>query len=84
VDQHPHEAGRPTDVAGIFVRAKGYHGLHEKLVDRFGQRVGEALSSFIASGLALCVSGLLAWLFKQPFIFPSLGPTAYLFFDTLC
>lgn len=28
------------------------------------------------------VSGLLAWLFKQPLIFPSLGPTAHLFFES--
>ena len=62
--------------------AEGYHDLHGKLVDRLGQRVGEALYSFVASGLALGVSGFLAWLFKQPLIFPSLGPTAYLFFES--
>jgi CBS domain-containing membrane protein len=27
------------------------------------------------------VSGLAAWLFKQPLLFPSLGPTALLFFE---
>lgn len=52
---------------------EGYHGLHGKLGDRIGQRVGEARYSLIASGLALGVSGFLAWLFKQPLIFPSLS-----------
>lgn len=61
---------------------EGHLGLHDKLVNRLGQRVGEALYSFVASGLALGVSGFLAWLFKQPLIFPSLGPTAYLFFES--
>jgi hypothetical protein len=32
--------------------AEGYHGLHGKLVDRFGSRVGEALYSLVASMLA--------------------------------
>jgi hypothetical protein len=45
--------------------AEGYHGVHEKLVDRFGTK-GDALYTFVACGLALAVSGLAAWLFKQP------------------
>jgi CBS domain-containing membrane protein len=60
--------------------AEGYHGVHEKLVDRFGTK-GDALYTFAACGLALAVSGLAAWLFKQPLLFPSLGPTALLFFE---
>jgi hypothetical protein len=60
--------------------AEGYHGLHEKLVDRFGTK-GDTLYTFVACGLALAVSGLAAWLFKQPLLFPSLGPTALLFFE---
>ena len=60
--------------------AEGYHGVHGKLVDRFGTK-GDALYTFVACGLALAVSGLAAWLFKQPLLFPSLGPTALLFFE---
>ena len=60
--------------------AEGYHGLHGKLVERFG-RAGDALYMFVACLLALAVSGLAAYLFKQPLFFPSLGPTAFLFFE---
>jgi len=62
--------------------AEGYHGLHGKLVDRFGERTGEAIYSLVASTLAVGVSAFLAWFFKQPLLFPSLGPTAYLFFES--
>jgi CBS-domain-containing membrane protein len=56
-------------------------GLHARLLGRFGARGGEAVYVFFASLLALGVSGLVAYLLKQPLIFPSLGPTAYLFFE---
>jgi CBS domain-containing membrane protein len=58
-----------------------YHGLHKRLVDRFGV-VGDAFYTFVVCLLALAVSGLAAYLLKQPFFFPSLGPTAFLFFET--
>jgi CBS-domain-containing membrane protein len=60
---------------------EGYPGLHGKLVERFG-RVGDALYAFFACLLALAVSGLAAYLLQQPLLFPSLGPTAFLFFET--
>lgn len=60
--------------------AEGYHGVHGKLVDRFGV-TGGALYTFVACLLALAVSGLAAYGFKQPLLFPSLGPTAFLFFE---
>jgi len=60
--------------------AEGYHGLHGKLVDRFGTK-GDAIHTFVACLLALAVSGLAAYAFKQPLLFPSLGPTALLFFE---
>lgn len=56
-----------------------YYGLHKRLVERFG-RGGEALYTFAACLLAMGVSGLAAYLTKQPLLFPSLGPTALLFF----
>jgi CBS domain-containing membrane protein len=58
----------------------GYHGLHGRLVDRLGVG-GDALYTFVACALALAVSGLAAYLAKQPLLFPSLGPTALLFFE---
>jgi CBS domain-containing membrane protein len=52
----------------------------QELVDRFGTK-GDALYTFVACALALGVSGLAAYVFKQPLLFPSLGPTAFLFFE---
>ena len=59
----------------------GRHGLHERLVRRLGERWGEALYTFASCLLALAVSGLAAYVTKQPLLFPSLGPTALLFFE---
>lgn len=61
--------------------AEGYHGLHGKLVDRFGTK-GDSLYTFVSCILAMAVSGLAAYLFGEPLLFPSLGPTAFLFFET--
>ena len=61
--------------------AEGYYGLHRKLVDRFGKG-GDAAYMFVACAVAMTVSGFAAFLFKEPLLFPSLGPTAFLFFET--
>lgn len=58
-----------------------YHGFHKRLVDSFGSAQGETIYTFVACLLALAISGLAAWLFRQPLLFPSLGPTALLFFE---
>jgi CBS domain-containing membrane protein len=63
------------------VAEQGHHGLHGRLVERFGSRVGEAVYAFVACLLALGISGLAAYLAKQPLLFLSLGPTALLFFE---
>ncbi len=60
--------------------AEGYYGVHEELVERYG-RAGAALYTFLACLMALAVSGLAAYLTKQPLLFPSLGPAALLFFE---
>jgi hypothetical protein len=66
---------------GVFLMAGGGEGgLHGRLVGRFGAR-GEAIHVFFASLLALGVIGSAAYLLKQPLLFPSLGPTAYLSFE---
>ncbi len=59
----------------------GYHGVHKTLVERFGVRSGETVYAFFTCLLVLGVSGLAAHAFKQPLLFPSLGPTALLFFE---
>ena len=56
------------------------HGLHERLIEGLGERWGEALYTFACCLLALAVSGLAAYVTRQPLLFPSLGPTALLFF----
>ena len=43
--------------------AEGYHGVHEKLVQRYG-KPGDALYMFVACVIALGVSGLAAHLTK--------------------
>jgi CBS domain-containing membrane protein len=60
---------------------EGRHGPHERLVEGLGERWGEALYIFAACLLALAISGLAAYLARQPLLFPSLGPTAFLFFE---
>ena len=43
--------------------------------------MGEALYTFVTCLIALAVSGLAAYVAKQPLLFPSLRPTALLFFE---
>lgn len=59
----------------------GNRGLRGWLTGRLGVW-GAALYVFFGSLLAIGVSGGISWLFKQPLLFPSLGPTAFLFFET--
>jgi CBS-domain-containing membrane protein len=56
------------------------YGLRERLYERLGTG-GEALYGFGACLLALSVSGLAAYFTREPFLFPSLGPTAFLVFE---
>ena len=53
----------------------------EWLVSRMGAG-GEALYAGLAALAAIAVSGLAAYWFKQPLLFPSLGPSVFLFFET--
>ena len=57
-----------------------HHGFHRLLVERLGERWGEALYTIVTCLLALAVSGLAAYAFRQPLLFPSLGPRALLLF----
>lgn len=53
--------------------------LHAWLLDRYGAR-GEALYMFVAGFLTIAISGLAAYLTKQPLLFPSLSPTVFAIF----
>lgn len=55
--------------------------LRERLSARFGGG-GEAIYTFFACLGGLAVSGLAAYATKQPLLFPSLGPTAFMFFES--
>lgn len=65
---------------GFLITGRRY-GLHGWLTRRFGRR-GDALYNFVACLIALGVSGFVAYLFARPLLFPSLGPTAILFFES--
>ena len=52
--------------------SEGYHGLHGKLVERFGTK-GDALCTFVACLLSIGVRGLAAYVFRQPLLFRSLS-----------
>lgn len=56
------------------------YGLHKRLFERLGVS-GDALYLLIAASLATLVSGLAAYLLREPLLFPSLGPTMFLFFE---
>lgn len=56
--------------------------LDERFSSRLGERIGGAVFVFVACSLAIAVCGFAGYLLAQPLIFPSLGPTAYLFFES--
>ena len=43
---------------------------------------GNAVYTFTGGLLTIGLSGALAWLLEEPLVFPSLGATAFLFFET--
>ena len=66
---------------GSLAPISGRTGLNKWLYDKWGNR-GNALYTFFGSLVTLLLSGLLAWLLDEPLVFPSLGATAFLFFET--
>lgn len=81
MDKDEDEGGRPPDAHRGLLVAEGHHGLHKRLVERLGERWGEAAYIVVTCLIALGISGLAAYAFRQPLLFPSLGPTALLFFE---
>jgi CBS domain-containing membrane protein len=55
--------------------------LRESLALRSGNG-GVAIYTFVGCMVTLGVSGLAAFVAKEPLLFPSLGPTAFLFFES--
>ena len=67
--------------AGSLAPIVGRRGLNAWLYDHWGNR-GNAVYTALGSLLTITLSGLFAWLLDEPLVFPSLGATAFLFFET--
>lgn len=66
---------------GSLVGVPGSYGFKRWLYARWGNG-GNAVYTFTGSLLAMSLSGLAAWGFDEPLLFPSLGATAFLIFET--
>jgi CBS domain-containing membrane protein len=66
---------------GSLAPIAGRTGLNKWLYDKWGNR-GNALYTAVGSLLTIALSGVLAWVLDEPLVFPSLGATAFLFFET--
>jgi CBS domain-containing membrane protein len=66
---------------GSLLGVPGSYGLKRALYKRWGNR-GNAVYTFTGSLLAISTAGLAAWAFDEPLLFPSLGATAFLIFET--
>jgi hypothetical protein len=60
---------------------KARRGVNNWLYSHWGNR-GNAVYTFIGSLLTIGISGAVAWGLDEPFLFPSLGATAFLMFET--
>jgi CBS domain-containing membrane protein len=72
---------RTLSRTGSLVGVPGAYGLKRWLYSHYGNR-GNAVYTGLGSLFAIGLSGLWAWLFNEPLLFPSLGATAFLFFET--
>ena len=66
---------------GSLAPIAGRRGVNAWLYRRWGNR-GNAVYTTFGSLLTIGLSGLLAWALSEPLVFPSLGATAFLFFET--
>src|SRR3954449_5851674 len=66
---------------GSLLGVPGAYGLKARLQSRLGNR-GNALYTALGSLVAIAASGTAAWAFDEPLLFPSLGATAFLCFET--
>jgi CBS domain-containing membrane protein len=66
---------------GSLVGVPGSYGLKRWLYRRWRNN-GNAIYTFVGSLVAIGLSGTWAYIVKQPLVFPSLGATAFLIFET--
>jgi len=66
---------------GSLAPIRGRHGVNAWLYARWGNR-GNAVYTFTGGLVTIALSGALAWVLEEPLVFPSLGATAFLFFET--
>jgi CBS-domain-containing membrane protein len=66
---------------GSLVGVPGSYGVKRWLYKRWRNN-GNAVYTFGCSLIAIALSGLWAWAVKEPLLFPSLGATAFLIFET--
>lgn len=55
----------------------------DRLLQNFPERLVRSIYVFVNGFITIAVLALLALVSRNPFVFPSLGPTAYLFFSPL-
>jgi CBS-domain-containing membrane protein len=67
--------------AGSLVGIPGTYGFKRWLYQRWRNN-GNAVYTFVCSLLAIALSGTWAWVADEPLLFPSLGSTAFLIFET--
>ncbi|MGH2764269.1 MAG: HPP family protein [Thermoleophilaceae bacterium] len=66
---------------GSLATVPGSYGLKRALYARWGN-AGNAVYTFTGSLVAIAIAGAAAWAFDEPLLFPSLGATAFLIFET--
>jgi CBS domain-containing membrane protein len=66
---------------GSLAPIAGRRGFNEWLYKKWGNR-GNAVYTGLGSLVTIALSGLIAWALQEPLVFPSLGATAFLFFET--
>jgi CBS-domain-containing membrane protein len=66
---------------GSLVAVPGSYGFKRWLYQKWGNR-GNAVYTFVGSLLVIGLSGTWAWVVREPLVFPSLGATAFLIFET--
>jgi CBS-domain-containing membrane protein len=81
IAEYADSAIRTLHRQGSLVGVPGAYGLKRWLYRRWGNR-GNAVYTFLGSLLAIGLSGTWAWVVKEPLVFPSLGATAFLIFET--
>ncbi|BDG02980.1 HPP family protein [Anaeromyxobacter oryzae] len=73
--RHPVDLAEPAVTRGLLARLRLTALLH-----RFDERHVRAAFMLVNGFVTIALLGVLAWISRQPFVFPSLGPTAFLFF----